>query len=74
MVGEIIGYCVVCNRPSDKTRYFFGDISDIAGKELPVLERNLQGDCLCLITNKGLVDVDHADVTQFTPIRRRSAI
>ena len=67
MIGNIVGYCTVSQTPSDKTRFLFGDISEIAGKELPVLERNFRGDCLCLFDNKGLVDVEHIDVTKFRP-------
>lgn len=44
------------------TRYFFGPLSDIAGKDLQLMERNAQGDCLCLVEDKGLVDVDSRDV------------
>jgi len=67
MLGNIVGYCTVSQAPSEKTRFFFGDISEIAGKELPVLERNVRGDCLCLFNNKGLVDVEHIDVAKFRP-------
>lgn len=43
----------------------FGAIDEIAGKELQLLERNSQGDCLCLFTGKlgqNIVDVDHRDI------------
>jgi hypothetical protein len=54
------------------TRNLFGPIEEIAGKELEVLERNSQGDCLCLFTGiKGtnIVDVDHRDVFQNAQVR-----
>lgn len=46
------------------TRYFWGDISEIAGKELDLIERNKDGDCMCILHGKGLVDVDHRDVVR----------
>jgi hypothetical protein len=47
------------------TRYLFGPLTEIEGKRLRVLEKNSEGDCLCLIDDaKGqrLVDVDHRDI------------
>ena len=44
------------------TDYFWGDISDIIRKHLTLIERNQQGDCLCFLEGKGLVDVDHRDI------------
>ena len=44
-----------------KTSYFWGDISDIAGKEIEVIEKNKSGDCLCAM-EKGLVDVRKEDI------------
>lgn len=47
------------------TKNLFGPISEIAGKEIQLIERNPQGDCLCIFNgSKGtnLVDVDHRDV------------
>jgi hypothetical protein len=49
------------------TRNLFGPVSEIAGKELRLLDRNDQGDCLCIFQgSKGtnIVDVDHRDVSQ----------
>ncbi len=65
---DIVGYATVSETPSDKTRFFFGAISEIAGKELPVLERNFRGDCLCLFKDKGLVDIEHVDVVKFRSV------
>jgi hypothetical protein len=48
-----------------KTRNLFGPVEEIAGKTLRVLERNPQGDCLCLfvgVKGQKIVDVDHSDV------------
>lgn len=48
------------------TRNMFGPIEEISGKELELLERNNQGDCLCIFKgSKGtnIVDVDHRDIT-----------
>jgi hypothetical protein len=47
------------------TRNLFGPITEIAGKKLELLERNPEGDCLCLFSGvKGtnIVDVDHRDI------------
>lgn len=47
------------------TRNLFGPLSEIAGKELDLLERNQDGDCLCVFTGRlgqNIVDVDHRDV------------
>jgi hypothetical protein len=44
------------------TQYFWGDISEIAGKYVWLLERNQEGDCLCFVDGKGLVDIDHRDI------------
>ena len=44
-----------------KTQYLWGAKSDIAGKELRLLERNNRGNCLCIM-DKGLVDVDKEDI------------
>jgi AAA domain len=47
------------------TRNLFGPIEEVAGKRLEVLERNPQGDCLCLfrgIRGVNIVDVDHRDI------------
>lgn len=47
------------------TRNLFGPLTEIAGKTLELLERNPEGDCLCLFTGvkgQNIVDVDHRDV------------
>ena len=47
------------------TTNLFGSIDEIAGTRLELLERNPEGDCLCLFTGKAgknIVDVDHTDV------------
>lgn len=48
------------------TRNLFGPLSEIAGKELELLERNERGDCLCLFTGRmgqNICDVDHRDIS-----------
>ncbi len=43
----------------------FGPLSEIAGKELEVIERNQDGDCMCIfVGSKGqnMIDVDHRDI------------
>lgn len=61
MVGRIIGKIRVVDEPQH-TRNLFGPLSAIAGREIDVLERNDQGDCLCLVDRRYIVDVDHRDV------------
>lgn len=49
------------------TRNLFGPIEEIASKELELMERNSEGDCLCLFNGrlgKNLVDVDHRDIAR----------
>ena len=47
------------------SRYFFGDIQDLAGKRLKVVDRAADGcgDCLC-IAEKGLVDIHVKDIVK----------
>lgn len=57
-------YVQVVERPQH-TRNLFGPIEEIAGKRLELIERNFQGDCLCLflgVKGTNIVDVDHRDV------------
>ncbi len=62
---KYVGYATVSKTPSDATRYLWGSIEEIAGKELPVIERNNCEDCLCYVDGKGLVDVNHTDVSSY---------
>jgi hypothetical protein len=62
---HVIGHAKVSEAPGARTSCPWGDVSEIAGKELPVFDRNRRGDCLCLVHGKGLVDVSHADVAAF---------
>lgn len=62
----IVGHCLVKNKVS-KTKFLFGTNSEIEGQLLPVLEKNSSGDCLCIIHNKGLVDVDNTDIVSYIP-------
>ena len=57
----IIGTIKIVQNPKFTT-YFWGEISDIAGKELYLLEKNENGDCLCWLEEKGIVDVDCRDI------------
>lgn len=54
----------VVDNPTE-TENLFGDISEIAGKELEVLEKNDHGDCICIFEGargQNLVDVRACDV------------
>lgn len=55
-------YITVVQEPKH-SRYFFGDIKDLAGKRLKVVDRATDGcgDCLCL-AEKGLVDIHVEDI------------
>ena len=55
------GKCIL-NDKVIYSNYFLGDLSDIDGKTLLLIERNQEGDCLCLVPEKGLIDVDARDV------------
>lgn len=47
------------------TRNLFGPVSEIAGKRLKLLERNSEGDCLCIFEGRmgtNIVDVDRRDI------------
>jgi hypothetical protein len=47
------------------TRNLFGPIEEIAGKSLAVVDKNPEGDCLCVFTGRcgtNLVDVDRRDI------------
>lgn len=60
MAGQIVGFARLVEEPQH-TEFHWGDMSLIAGKTLPVLEKNTRGDCLCLGPG-GLVDVDNRDI------------
>ena len=50
-----------------KTKYLFGNLSEISGQRLQVLEINPEGDALCVFHGKmgaNLVDVDHTDIAK----------
>lgn len=69
MLGQFVGYCRV-KQDLHKTDYFYGPLSDIAGKDLKVLEESRTGDCLCLNPSAtGLVDVHHDDIEKFTRVK-----
>lgn len=65
-INRYVGYCLVSKYPI-RSRNYHGSISDIAGRMLPVFERNDYGDCLCMLDDKWMVDVDTVDVQQFIP-------
>lgn len=47
------------------TKNHFAPISSLAGKDLEVMERNDQGDCMCIEPGgKYLIDVDHRDIAR----------
>lgn len=59
MFGQPCGRAKIRPRVTkDEANYPFGPLSDIEGKELPVLERNKDGDCLCLVNGgTGMADI-----------------
>lgn len=62
---HVIGHAKVSEAPGALTSCPWGNISEIAGKELPVLDRSRRGNCLCLVAGRGLVDVNYADVASY---------
>jgi len=51
----------------EHTKNVFGPISEVEGKRLRLIERALNGDCLCVFNGskgEGLVDVDHRDIDE----------
>jgi hypothetical protein len=68
MFGRIVGVADIVKAPkSPHTLYPFGPLSDIAGKRLWVLERNEQGDCLCIVkAGAAIADVAADDVAKYT--------
>lgn len=56
------------------TEYFWGDISEIAGKEWPYMEWSVdKSSCLALVPDKGLVDVDVRDIESSYETRGESS-
>ena len=49
-----------------ETVCFWGPIEDIAGKELDVFDEAMDGsgDCLCMVSGRGLVDVKNEDIEE----------
>jgi hypothetical protein len=65
MFSRFLDHKIRTNPEISHTKYHFGDKAEIEDTELTLLERDGQGDCLCLAPeNKGLVDVDHRDINQ----------
>jgi hypothetical protein len=68
VIGELLPrapqYVNVVPAPQH-TENLFGPIEEVAGKRLQLLERNRDGDCLCLFRGcrgVNIVDVDRRDI------------
>ena len=67
-LAELLGahepkHIIIVDNPQH-THYPWGDISDIAGQSLIVMEKSPHsGDCLC-ISPKGLVDIHSKDIKE----------
>lgn len=73
-LNQFAGICSVVSEPQH-TRNLFGSVADIAGKQLKVLERNEEGDCLALLPDgSNLVDVDGRDVQAFVKFNARDPL
>ena len=62
---EPVGRWVKTNPTLLHTKNLFGPPEEIAGKILRLIERNDEGDCLCIFNGKAgtnIVDVDHRDI------------
>ena len=67
---EPVGKWVKTNPTLLNTRNIFGPPEEIAGKTLRLIERNDQGDCLCVFDGKSgthIVDIDHRDIAPNKP-------
>lgn len=53
-------YCIIKTKPQ-YTHYVFGDINDIVGKPLQVVEESVSN-CLCMVGKQYIVNVDARDV------------
>ena len=74
MIGEIIGVIQVSKVPKH-SQNLFGEISEISGVVLRVLERNPEGDCLCLCpSGKYLVDIDNRDILAFVEMPKSDSM
>ena len=64
---KVTGRATLVSEPTGVRGYAFKQ-SRLGGKSLHVLERNFQGDCLCLTPDHdGLVDVPAKDIATYTP-------
>jgi hypothetical protein len=72
---DYVGICHTVNEPQ-KSRNIHGDrdIKLISNTALFVVERNEWGDCLCMLGNIGLVDIDHTDVKSYTEIPNKADV
>ena len=69
MFGTVVGYATVKPKVSENVLYPFGPLSDIEGKRLPVLERNRDGDCLCVVNGgASLADIRGHDIARYDPV------
>ena len=56
------------NKELNHSINLFGEISDVEGKVLQVLERNSSGDCMCLLPSQdNLISIDNRDIKLFMP-------
>lgn len=63
MFGQIVGY-VYLKKKITTSVFLWGDLSEIEGTVLHVLECNPRGDCLCF-HRKGIVDVNVEDIEKY---------
>ena len=71
---DLVGFATVSKTPSTETQYYGGKLEDIAGRELPVIEKNWRGDCLCMVDGVGLVSVENVDVEKYREVKQDSVL
>lgn len=62
---------ILTKKKMEHTKNLFESIDKIEGKVLQVMEKNRDGDCMCVVNGAYLVDVDHRDIEKYGAERIR---
>jgi len=69
------GIALISSNIKNKDRVYLPDISQFEGQVVIVMDRNNEGDCLCLSKEgSGLGDVLSEDVIQFLPVIKKNGV
>ena len=56
------------NKELNHSQNLFGELSDVEGRILQVIDRNSSGDCMCLLPSQdNLISIDNRDIKLFMP-------